>query len=99
MLENMYLDSLSLFEMAPGGVGQPVSQALLARQERALQMQTGKLIPHALFITLGLSPILLLATLSQGLLLLKPSRRGREGFKNLLSASKLLQLGWQAGNR
>ena len=40
-LENMYLDSLSLFEMAPGGVGQPVSQALLARQERALQMQTG----------------------------------------------------------
>ena len=40
-LESMYLDSLSLFEMAPGGVGQPVSQALLARQERALQMQTG----------------------------------------------------------
>ncbi len=42
-LENLYLDSLTLFEMAPGGVGQPVSQALLARQERALQMQSG---PH-----------------------------------------------------
>ena len=43
MLENMYLDSLSLFEMAPGGVGQPVSQALLARQERAIQMQSGEI--------------------------------------------------------
>jgi len=42
-LENMYLDSLSLFEMAPGGVGQPVSQALLARQERAMQIQSGTL--------------------------------------------------------
>ena len=41
-LESMYLDSLSLFEMAPGGVGQPVSQALLARQERARQMQSGE---------------------------------------------------------
>ncbi|GAX76484.1 hypothetical protein CEUSTIGMA_g3929.t1 [Chlamydomonas eustigma] len=47
-LESLYLDSLNLFEMAPGGVGQPVSQALMARQERAVQMQSGPNIAKAI---------------------------------------------------
>eukprot|EP00955_Chlamydomonas_euryale_P030528 321507-Chlamydomonas_euryale.AAC.7 len=43
----MYIDSLQLLEMAPGGVGPVVARALLARQERALLMQTGPVLTAA----------------------------------------------------
>lgn len=44
----MYLDSLMLLEMTPGGVGSVVARALLARQERALQMQAGPSLASAI---------------------------------------------------
>ena len=42
-LEHMYMDALSLIEMAPGGSGPIIARALLARQDRAMRLQTGAL--------------------------------------------------------
>ena len=40
-LEHLYLDALALIEMAPGGSGPVIARAMLARQERAMRLQTG----------------------------------------------------------